>query len=245
MWSFTLLANRKRSGSLPRQTKRKNVRTPKDQHLDSSPKENASIKTANTVEKISSKEMSTARARRTSAKKQASKSSSKASGRTTALVNASYQHAQDHEERSHSTQDPRAIDESSNPISQTCSPETKEDTTAVHSEEPAQDGAQDSSSITSQKICYKRTASAPAKLEVVRPKLAMYTNPVEKLYHYCIEKRKPEPKYYEPQETLDGQFVIIVYVAQTCGRTKGDARSTVQEAKEDAAEKLLRKLHIY
>ena len=148
----------------------------------------------------------------------------------------------------------KVVNESSNPTSQT-SPaqlQTEDETTVsaasvhVNSEENGAENSSSTSGTVSQEIGYKRVLSAPAQLEIDYPKLAMYTtDPVKKLYHYCMENGKPEPTYYKPSETSDGLYIVTVYVAKTCGRTKGNAKPTVSEAKENAAAKLLLKLHIY
>lgn len=142
--------------------------------------------------------------------------------------------------------------ESSNPTSQMSPPQsqTEEDTVATTTSTAlvrtnSEANKAENCSSTADTVCYKRVLSAPAQLEIDYPKLAMYTtDPIKKLHHYCIENAKPEP-YYQQHQAPDGRYIITVYVAKTCGRIEGDAKPTACEAKENAAEKLIRKLHIY
>lgn len=65
----------------------------------------------------------------------------------------------------------------------------------------------------------------------------------EKLEQYCVQKKKPRPKYNCKEE--EGQYTARVYVAQTIGWVEGGPRQDQDSAEEDAAAKLLTKLSIH
>ena len=71
----------------------------------------------------------------------------------------------------------------------------------------------------------------------------MCTTSKEKISIYCSENGKPKPIF---RHQLQGRKQRAeVYVARTCGWVAGEARPTVAEAEETAAETLAKKLHLY
>ena len=92
------------------------------------------------------------------------------------------------------------------------------------------------------------TRSPPPHAAKVSPQAKKLNNVLPgsklRLDQFCKQQGKPSPSYsYE--KLSNGCFEATIYVAQTCGRTKGDVQYTKGEAEEDAAAKLLQKLGIY
>ena len=75
------------------------------------------------------------------------------------------------------------------------------------------------------------------------PHYALCKNAKEILSFYCKREEKPPPTY--EHRKANGSHIARVYVAKTFGWICSDSKLTKAEAEEDAAAKLIKKLHLH